>query len=101
MRKYIVLGGLIVLAGCASDQQVCAGFGYAPGTNAFADCMQNRYAQRVAAIQAISAQQQANQQQIYHEQMQAIDNAQRANAIQRPSSSNCYFYGNMMHCNNY
>lgn len=66
MRTAIVLtAGLLALAGCvspeeqrAADQQTCAGYGFAPGTDAFAHCMMSTAQQRTA-INAAAAQQQA------------------------------------------
>jgi hypothetical protein len=99
--KWSAFAIALLLAGCASDQQVCSNFGFTPGTDGFANCMQNRYAQRQAAIQSMSAQQQSQQQQWYHEEMQSINNAQRANAARQPQTTNCYTYGNAIHCNSY
>jgi len=53
LRLLVLLGGLLLLAGCASeaerqaaeqaqlaaDQQECANLGFEPGTEAFGDCL--------------------------------------------------------------
>ena len=99
--KEIAVAFALAMTSCVSDQQVCANFGYTPGTEAFANCMQNRYAQRQQAMQSSAAQQQAQQQSWYHEEMENIRAAQRANAANRPTNTNCYWMGNVMRCSSY
>jgi outer membrane murein-binding lipoprotein Lpp len=55
-----VVASVILLAGCgptaeeqrAADQQKCSGFGFQPGTQAFAHCMMEIYTQREDQIAA-------------------------------------------------
>ena len=66
VRAVVILSGIAVgLAGCvspeeqrAADQQQCAGFGFTPGTDAFASCMLKITQQRQAEIAAQQRQQQ-------------------------------------------
>ncbi len=102
--RMIVVGAALtsVLEGCARpppDDQVCASYGYAPGTEGFGSCMMQRQQQRMQAVQmfmGIQQQQQQNQQLLYQQQMNAIQNA-----TPRPSNTNttCYPVGNTISCN--
>ena len=58
----VTLVGLLTLAGCgldaavdrmntSTDQRACNGFGFTPGTTAYAQCMQQQAAQRSAENQ--------------------------------------------------
>jgi hypothetical protein len=67
------------------DQQSCAGFGFQPGTDAFANCMMQTSQQRAAqdaADQRAWQQRQAQQQQAdqLKRQLQQNDDAQAARA---------------------
>lgn len=102
----MMLALTLLLTACVTDQEVCANFGFTPGTDAFANCVQNRYAERRAALQTWAAQQQAQQQSWYHEQMESIRaNAPRYQPIQpiQPiqRSTDCYRVGDVVHCSSY
>ena len=70
-RKSLIVFQIALAAavgGCVSpeavrvrDQQRCAGFGFAPGTNAFATCMMNLGQQRDAQNAAMQRQQEHDQ----------------------------------------
>ncbi len=103
MGKIVVLASLLMLSGCnmgQRDANNCQTYGFTPGTDAFAQCMQNAAMQRQAAISqfmAIQQQQAAQQQQNYQQQMQAIQNQQRAN---QPTNCTTSYVGNQAytHC---
>jgi len=48
-RKIITLTILLALAGCMSDARRCAGYGFTPGTSAYAQCQENLYMSRFGA----------------------------------------------------
>ncbi len=66
-RKLSILGALglaVLLSGCGvdqaldridreEDQQACTGFGFQPGTDAFATCMQRQSVQRASDLQRL------------------------------------------------
>jgi hypothetical protein len=56
MRAILALLFAAILTGCASRQErdanKCAGYGYQPSTNEFAQCMENRDARRHDALKA-------------------------------------------------
>lgn len=65
MFRWIILAGVLAcLSGCGVDnwvagmnnerfQNACSGFGFAPGTAAFSNCMMQQSAQNEAEIQSI------------------------------------------------
>jgi hypothetical protein len=90
-----------VLSGCAKpDDQVCASYGYEPGTPGFGNCMMQREQQRMQAasmfLNVKQQQQQQNQQLLFQQQMNAIQNS-----TYRPSTTNttCFPIGNTLSCN--
>ena len=63
-----------VLSGCAkSDDQVCASYGYEPGTEGFGNCMMQREQQKMFPERAATTA--TNQQMLYQQQMNAIQNS--------------------------
>ena len=81
------LGSAALLAGCASpaevaaaDRQTCAGYGFAPGTDAFANCMMQADARR----QKAAADWQRDQQKKWDAQTAA------PTATATPAKENCH-----------
>ena len=63
-----------VFSGCAkSDDQVCASYGYVPGTEGFGNCMMQREQQKMFPERAATTA--TNQQILYQQQMNAIQNS--------------------------
>lgn len=62
MHNKIVILILLVMSliGCASVQQICAGYGFTPGTNEFANCSMAESYNRQQAIQNFTNQMQQN-----------------------------------------
>ena len=59
------------ISGCAkSDDQVCASYGYVPGTEGFGNCMMQREQQKMLPERAATTA--TNQQMLYQQQMNAI-----------------------------
>ena len=95
---WFALGSVAVLAGCgptaeeqrAMDQQRCGGFGFAPGTEAYATCMMKTAQQRQdeqAADQRAAADRAAAARRARDAQQAAQDRAARQNASSSASSS--------------
>ena len=94
MKKFILIGTMF-LSGCvASQQQIaakCASYGFQYGTPEYSQCLMQVEAQNRAAVQQYW-------QNLSQQVQQADIEQQRAMQANRPSSTNCNFIGDTMHC---
>ncbi len=97
LLRFVLIGAIFALAGCSKpDDQVCASYGFTPGTDSFGSCMMQRQQMRMQAFQMImqnQQQQQQNQQSLYQQQMQAIQNSKPVT-----TNTNCNSYGSTTNC---
>jgi hypothetical protein len=102
---WLVLAPLVLMAGCgpspeeqrAMDQQSCAGYGFPPGSDAFATCMmktaQQRAAQQAADQRAAAAREAAEQRANAAQQAARAQAASQAPSFSSSSSSSSSPFG--------
>ncbi len=95
LRRIVVMSTLLalVLASCGKpDDQVCASYGYVPGTEGFGNCMGQRQQQRMQAAQMSNDNFNATQQ-------RQVD-IFRAGLMPQPTrlETTCHTYGNTTSC---
>src|SRR5690349_8646350 len=98
----------VVLSGCATceqlmqqDGEACKAYGYTPGTDAYAGCMQTRDVQREQA-RAVALQNLSNSLQQMNQNLQQQQQQQQLiNSLNRPVMTHCNTFGSYTNCTTY
>jgi hypothetical protein len=87
---------MLCLGACHPDDEVCANYGFTPGTDGFGNCMLERQQMRMQAYEQMNNSLQQNLQR----QQEIMQETQRALTARQPATvnTNCYTYGNATNC---